>query len=127
MIAFLLLLTSLFVAFMVGNSTRNVSVTALSTRVAAPAERARFLSTQSAVQHLAAAAGAALSTRILSVSPEGRLVGMRSLVLFSAGLSVTLPFLSAAVARRLRTTGPSTAPGKDDFLPRAGTSPSETP
>lgn len=117
----------LFVAFMVGNSTRNVSVTALSTRVAAPAERARFLSTQSAVQHLAAAAGAALSTRILSVAPDGRLVGMRALVLFAAGLSATLPFLSAAVARRLAAAGPSTAPAKGDFLPGAGTSPSETP
>jgi predicted MFS family arabinose efflux permease len=117
----------LFVAFMVGNSTRNVSVTALSTRVAAPAERARFLSAQSAVQHLAAAAGAALSTRILSVHPDGRLGGMRTLVLFSAALAATLPFLSAAVARRLRAAGSSTASGKGDFLPGAGTSPSETP
>jgi predicted MFS family arabinose efflux permease len=91
----------LFVAFMIGNSTRNVSVSSLSTRVPAVEERARFLSTQSAVQHLSAAAGAALSTRLLSVLPDGRLAGMRGLVLFSAAVSLTLPFLLGAVERRL--------------------------
>jgi predicted MFS family arabinose efflux permease len=38
----------LFVGFMTSNALRNVSTTALSTRVPGPSERARFLSTQSA-------------------------------------------------------------------------------
>lgn len=91
----------LFVAFMIGNSTRNVAVSSLSTRVPAAAERARFLSTQSAVQHLAAAAGAALSTRLLTVLPDGRLGGMLRLVIFSTLISLALPFLLVAVERRL--------------------------
>jgi predicted MFS family arabinose efflux permease len=106
----------LFVLFMVGNSTRNVSVSALSTRVPAPEERARFLSAQSAVQHLSAAAGAALSTRLLTVLPDGRLAGMRGLVVVCIALSLALPFLVARVGRRLRAAGASTAPGKDAFL-----------
>lgn len=93
----------LFVAFMIGNSTRNVSVSSLATRVPAVEERARFLSAQSAVQHLSAAAGAALSTRLLSVLPDGRLAGMRGLVLFSTAVSLALPFLLGAVERRLRS------------------------
>jgi predicted MFS family arabinose efflux permease len=106
----------LFVAFMVGNSTRNVSVSALSTRVPAPEERARFMSAQSAVQHLAAAAGAALSTRLLTVLPDGRLAGMRGLVIVASLVSLPLPLLLLAAARRLRTAGASTASGKDAFL-----------
>ena len=91
----------LFVGFMIGNSTRNVSVSALSTRVPSPGERARFLSAQSAVQHLAAAAGAALSTQLLTVEPDGRLGGMQGLVVLSTAVALALPFLLAAVARRL--------------------------
>jgi predicted MFS family arabinose efflux permease len=110
----------LFVAFMIGNSTRNVSVSSLSTRVPAPAERARLLSAQSAVQHLSAAGGAALSTQLLSVLPDGRLGGMRNLVLFSTGVALALPFLLAGVARRLPSTAASTGDGKDAFLAGGG-------
>jgi predicted MFS family arabinose efflux permease len=120
----------IFMGFMVGNSTRNVSVTALSTRVPAPSERARFLSAQSAVQHLTAAAGASLSSRILSVEADGRLAGMRGLVILSGLLSLALPFLLAGVARRLpalRTAGASTGPGKDALLPQGGDRPHGKP
>lgn len=119
-----------FMGFMVGNSTRNVSVTALSTRVPAPSERARFLSAQSAVQHLTAAAGATLSSRVLTVQPDGRLAGMRALVLLAGLLSLALPFLLAGAARRLpalRTRGASTAPGKAALLPAGGDRPGERP
>ncbi|HSN13861.1 MAG TPA: MFS transporter [Anaeromyxobacteraceae bacterium] len=91
----------LFAAFMIGNSTRNVSVSALSTRVPSPAERARFLSAQSAVQHLASAAGAALSSQLLHVEADGRLGGMRGLATLSIVGSLTVPALLAAVVRRL--------------------------
>jgi predicted MFS family arabinose efflux permease len=105
-----------FMAFMVGNSTRNVSVSALSTRVPAPEERARFLSTQSAVQHLASAMGAALSTQILTVLPDGRLGGMHELVAFSTLTSLALPLLVSAAATRLGRPIASTAPAKDALL-----------
>jgi predicted MFS family arabinose efflux permease len=87
-----------FVCFMVGNSLRNVSINTLSSRVPAPAERARFMSAQSAVQHLASALGAALSTQLLTVEPDGRLGGMRQVAFFSIGVALLVPFLLAAVS-----------------------------
>ena len=90
-----------FTAFMIGNSLRSVSMNTLASRVPSPAERARFMSTQSAVQHLASASGAALSTRVLSVGADGRLEGMRTLAFFSTGVALALPLLLLAVTRAL--------------------------
>jgi predicted MFS family arabinose efflux permease len=90
-----------FVAFMVANSTRNIALNTLSTRVPEPAERARFMSALSAVQHLSAAAGAALSSQLLRES-EGRLHGMTRLAALSGALSLALPFVAAALASGLR-------------------------
>lgn len=91
-----------FAIFMTANSLRNVSASTLSSRVPGPAERARFLSAQSAVQHLASALGAALSTRVLTVAPDGRLGGMRALALGSAAVAAVLPFLLFRVGALLR-------------------------
>jgi predicted MFS family arabinose efflux permease len=92
----------LFAGFMTANSLRNVSASTLSTRVPGPAGRARFLSAQSAVQHLASAIGATLSTRILTVEADGRLAGMPALAGLSAAVATLLPFLLSRVAARLR-------------------------
>jgi predicted MFS family arabinose efflux permease len=92
----------LFAAFMTANALRNVSATTLSSRVPGPSERARFLSTQSAVQHLASALGATLSTRVLTVEPDGRLAGMPALAGLSAAVATLLPSLLFRVAARLR-------------------------
>lgn len=43
---------AIFMLFMIGNSTRVVALNALTTRVPPPYERGRFMSAQSAVQHL---------------------------------------------------------------------------
>jgi predicted MFS family arabinose efflux permease len=91
----------LFLFFMTGNSLRNVAMNALTSRVPGPAERARFMSVQSAVQHLSSAIGAGLSTRLLTVEAGDRLGGMPGLCAFSAALAVTVPFLLAAVQARL--------------------------
>jgi len=96
----------LFVGFMVGNSSRNVSMSTLATKVPAPDERARFLSVQSGVQHLASALGATLSTQLLSEEPSGRLVGVPRVAAFSMTLALALPVLlrmvETRVARELR-------------------------
>jgi predicted MFS family arabinose efflux permease len=91
----------LFVFFMMGNSLRNVAMNTLTSRVPGPSERARFMSVQSAVQHLASAIGAGLSTRLLTVEPDGRLGGMLGLSLFSGAVALLVPVLLAAVQRRL--------------------------
>jgi predicted MFS family arabinose efflux permease len=100
----------LFVAFMMGNSLRNVAMNTLTSRVPGPAERARYMSVQSAVQHLSSALGAGLSTRLLTAEPDGRLGGMKALSLFSGAVALLVPFLLAAVQARLaRRRAPSPA------------------
>jgi predicted MFS family arabinose efflux permease len=69
----------------------------LASRVPRPAERARFQSTQSAVQHLASASGALLSSAVLTTGEGGRLEGMWKLALLSGTLALALPLLLAAV------------------------------
>jgi predicted MFS family arabinose efflux permease len=93
---------ALFVLFMGGNSVRSVAMQNVSSRVPAPHERARFMSTQSAVQHLSSAVGATLSTRILTVQPDGKFGGMVALATFSATLALALPFLVRAAAVLVR-------------------------
>jgi predicted MFS family arabinose efflux permease len=97
----------LFVAFMMGNSLRNVAMNTLTTRVPGPAERARYMSVQSAVQHLSSALGAGLSTRLLTVEPDGRLGGMKGLSLFSGAAALLVPFLLVAVQARLARRRPA--------------------
>jgi predicted MFS family arabinose efflux permease len=103
---------ALFVAFMMGNSLRNVAMNTLTSRVPGPAERARFMSVQSAVQHLASALGAGLSTRLLTVEPGGRLGGMVGLSVLSGALALLVPFLLAAVQARLARRPPMALAGE---------------
>jgi predicted MFS family arabinose efflux permease len=101
---------ALFLAFMLGNSVRNPALTSLASRVPAASARARFQSTQSAVQHLASATGALVSSRLLSVGPGDRLAGMDRVALGSAALALALPFLLWRVQRHvLRREAPSPA------------------
>jgi predicted MFS family arabinose efflux permease len=92
---------ALFLLFVLGNSVRNPALSALASRVPRPVERARFQSTQSAVQHLASAAGALLSSALLSSAEGGRLLGVWKVAIFSGVLALALPVLLAAVAPRV--------------------------
>jgi predicted MFS family arabinose efflux permease len=92
----------IFLLFILGNSFRNPALQSLASRVPLPAERARFQSTQSAVQHLASAGGALLSSVLLSSEDGTRLVGMWRVALFSGLLAIGLPLLLAAVEPRVR-------------------------
>jgi predicted MFS family arabinose efflux permease len=94
----------LFVFFLFAMSVRNVSYSTLTSKVPEPAERARFMSFQSAVQHLAAAAGAITSSLVLTEGPGGRLLhiprlGALSLV-FTAALPPLLWVVEQGVLRR---------------------------
>lgn len=85
----------LFVGFLVSSSSRNVCVNTTCSRVAAPAERARYQSLQSAVQHMAAAVGASLGPIFLRELSDGRIHGMSGLSMLSITLTMILPFLLA--------------------------------
>jgi predicted MFS family arabinose efflux permease len=98
----LLPVVGIFVGFMLANSTRIVALNALTTRVPAPADRARFMSLQSSVQHLSTSAGAGLSSWVLHERADQHLEGMPSLAAFAIGMSLLLPIVVLALHRRVR-------------------------
>ena len=65
------------------------------------AERARFMSIQSAVQHLASALGAFLSARMLRELPDGSLDNLPRVALVSIGLTALVPPMMYIVERRV--------------------------
>jgi predicted MFS family arabinose efflux permease len=95
----LLPVLGIFIGFMLANSTRIVALNALTTRVPPPADRARFMSLQSAVQHLSTSAGAGLSSWVLHERADQRLEGMPGLAAFAMGMSLLLPLVVLALSR----------------------------
>jgi predicted MFS family arabinose efflux permease len=91
-----------FATFMISGSVRMVPLQTLSSRIPRPNERARFMSAQSAVQHIASAAGAFISSAFLHAEPSGRLVGMEVVASFALALALVAPALCAYVERSLR-------------------------
>jgi predicted MFS family arabinose efflux permease len=92
----------IYVGFMIANSGRLVALNALTTRVPAANERARFMSSQSSIQHLSTALGAVISTALLTEQPDHSLVGMPVLALGAIALCFAMPPLLAGVDARLR-------------------------
>jgi predicted MFS family arabinose efflux permease len=90
---------AVFVAFMISMNLRNVSFNTLTTKVPLPTERARFGSIQSAVQHFAAAAAAALSSQLLTERADKSLDGMERVVTVSIALTLLVPPALFAVER----------------------------
>ena len=101
---------AIFLLFVLSTAFRNVSMNALATRVPRPEARARFQSTQSAVQHVASAGGAFAAAQLLFVEPDGRLGGMGRVAFLSMGLGLCLPAILWAVEARLRRRAPPPAP-----------------
>ncbi len=91
-----------FPLMMLSASLRGVPLNTLATRVPRPSERARFMSAQSAVQHLASAAGAFAAAAALGDRADGRLVGMESVAFAAIGVALFVPFMSAFVERGVR-------------------------
>ena len=94
-------LVAVFACFFLSNGVRNVSASTLTSRVPEPSIRARFMSFQSAVQHLGAAAGAFLSSQMLTDLPGGQLGGMNRVVLVSMALTLVAPTMFFLVERRV--------------------------
>lgn len=91
-----------FVLWMSAMGFRNVGMQATASRVPSPTERARFMSLQSAVQHGASSLGAMVSTRLLREGADHRLSGMSRVAVVTVTLFAALPFLLAALERRLK-------------------------
>lgn len=93
---------AIFAVFMLSGSVRMVPLQTLSTQVPSPETRARFMSAQSAVQHLASALGAFTSSALLATAEDGRLVGMVRIVAVAAGLAFVVPFGAAYLQKLIR-------------------------
>jgi predicted MFS family arabinose efflux permease len=91
-----------FMGFMFAMGIRNVAYNTLTSKVPQPHERARFQSLQSAVQHGAAALGAFLSSKLLSVDDAGALVGVARVATISMALSLLFPVLARIVESRVQ-------------------------
>jgi hypothetical protein len=100
----------LFAGFMVCSTWRMVPMQALSSRVPNGRERARFMSTQAAVQHIASALGAMISAQFLGVDAHGALIGMADVAWLSIALTMLMPVLLYAVQGRLRDAAPLAQP-----------------
>jgi predicted MFS family arabinose efflux permease len=83
-----------FPLLMLAGSLRAVPLNTLVSRVPRPAQRARFMSANSAVQHAASSIGAMSSALILRSEADGRLVGMQWVALTSIGIALIVPLLA---------------------------------
>lgn len=93
---------AMFAAFMVAASLRNVTATTLVTQVPAAHERAGFMAVNSAVQHLAAASGAFVSSLLLQETEAGALVHVPWVAGLALALALTQPVLMNWLVRRLK-------------------------
>ena len=102
---------AIFVGFMLVMAFRNISYNTLTSRVPSTVERARFMSIQSSVQHLASAGANFFASRLLSELPDHRLVGMEQVGLISMALTAMIPLLIWRVEREVvRGNGTRVAP-----------------
>jgi predicted MFS family arabinose efflux permease len=91
-----------FTLLMLSASLRGVPLNTLATRVPHRSQRARFMSAQSAVQHLSSSAGALITSLWLDAEPSGKLVGMASVSLTAIGFALFVPVLSYAIERAVK-------------------------
>jgi predicted MFS family arabinose efflux permease len=93
----------LFMGFMVALGLRNVSYNTLTSRVPEQAVRARFMSLQSAIAHLASAlASAVIGPALLTNLPDGKLGGVASVAWVSICLAMAVPPMLFIVERHVR-------------------------
>ena len=91
-----------FPLLMLSASLRGVPLNTLATRVPALPERARFMSAQSSVQHLASTAGAVAASAVLADGAGGRLENMELVALAAIAIALLVPVVSSFVERGVR-------------------------
>jgi predicted MFS family arabinose efflux permease len=99
-----------FSVFMCTASLRGVPLSALSSKLAAPHERAQYMSLQSAMQHIAASVGAIGASWILTTAPDQSLQHIDVVIFLSIGLATLMPILLWRVERRMRARGATGSP-----------------
>jgi predicted MFS family arabinose efflux permease len=94
-------MVAMMAGFMFAMGIRNVAYNTLTSKVPSPAERARFQSLQSAVQHGFAALASIVGAKLLDANPDGSIVGMQLVASISMGMSLLFPVLAYYVERGL--------------------------
>jgi predicted MFS family arabinose efflux permease len=121
----------LFVAFMGTSSLRGVPARTLDTKIPSQADRASFMSMQSAVQHISLALAAGLSSLVLSENADKSLVGLDHMAWIAMAFVVLLPTCVTLAERMLRkrdAAGLSTEPTGAAVPPAAApATPAEVP
>jgi predicted MFS family arabinose efflux permease len=98
-----------FSVFMCTASLRGVPLSVLSSKLAAPHERAQYMSLQSAMQHIAASVGAIGASAILTTAPDESLQHIDVLVFLSIALAAMMPLLLWRVELRVKATSAADA------------------
>lgn len=94
---------ALFIGFMLALGMRNVATSTLASKVPEGPVRARFMSLQSAITHMASSiASAVIAPMLLFSMADGRLEGIDNVALVSIALALTVPFMIRVVERRLK-------------------------
>ena len=100
----------LFIGFMMAMGMRNVATSTLATKVPEHAVRARFMSLQSAITHMASSiASAVVSPMLLASLSDGSLTGIDTVAEVSIALALTVPFMILVVERHLKARAPAQA------------------
>lgn len=95
----------IFTLYMLSGSVRMVPIQTLASQVPQPDQRARFMSAQSAVQHMASALGALLGSTFLIAEPSGHLLGMDKIAWGAVVAACIAPIFVTLLARGLRARG----------------------
>ena len=91
-----------FTLFMLSGSVRMVPMQTLATRVPPPEQRARYMSAQSVVQHVASALGAMGASAFLGSTASGALRGMNKIAWIALALGCIVPLGALLLERQLR-------------------------
>ena len=94
----------IFFVFMLFGTIRNISANTLTSKVPKPADRAGFMSLQSAVQHSATAFGGIVSSRLLVTTSDGKLEGFLALVVASSILMLVAAICVMQLQKRVVTS-----------------------
>jgi predicted MFS family arabinose efflux permease len=92
----------IFTLYMLSGSVRMVPMQTLATQVPQIDQRARFMSSQSAVQHLSSAAGAFAGSIVLIAQADGTLIGMRPIAWCAVAVASACPVLVFFLERGLK-------------------------
>ncbi|WP_255636613.1 MFS transporter [Hyalangium versicolor] len=97
-----------FIGFMMAMGMRNVAYNTLTSKVPENAVRARFMSLQSAISHMASAVSSAVvAPMILKTLPDESLVGIDHVAMVSIVLALAVPPMIFVVERQIRSRGAS--------------------